>query len=130
MKRKNQFDQSKIIPAQPGWYACDMVVSSDLKKCIGITYKPIIAWAIAEYEDQPNGTIDSAITLPIFATGGPFGSISSLLEQGSCCLLFYKDPDGNFFRHSEWLGAEEDEEDMEAALIEIYSKLLESGNRG
>ena len=127
MKRKSQFDQSKIIPAQPGWYACDMLVSEDLKKCTGINYVPIIAWAIAESEEMPHGEIGSTITLPIFAVGGPNHALSTILHENECCCLIYKDPDGNFSGFDRWIGGDEQ---AEADVIELYSKLLEGRNRG
>ena len=126
MKRKNQFDQSKIIPAQPGWYACDALVSEDHKTCVGIEYVPVIAWAITEGEDMENGEIANAITLPIFAFGGPQHGLSSVTSEGECSLLFYKDPDGNYSRFHEWLGSGEN---AEASVIDAYTILLKGKNR-
>lgn len=126
MKRKNQFDQAKIIPAQPGWYACDALASEDLKSCVGIEYIPVIAWAVAEGEGMEHGEIACAVTMPIFATGGPGLSLSSTTGKNECYLLFYKDPDGNYFRFGEWLGSGKN---AELGVINAYTEALSAHNK-
>lgn len=126
MNRKKQFDQSKIIPAQPGWYACDALVSDDLSKCIGISYVPVIAWAFVESEEMQHGEVESIITLPIFAAGGPSHALSSLASENECCRLFYKDPDGCFSSFCEFFGSGED---AEANVIEAYTEAIKYENK-
>lgn len=127
MKKRDQFSKAKIIPAQPGWYACDPLVSEDAKKCVGISYEPVIAWAIVESEEMQYGDIASIITLPIFVHGSPNHALTSVVSEDECSQLFYKDPDGCFSRFGELLGSAPA---AEARVIEIYSRLFEKRNRG
>lgn len=122
MNEADQFLKAKIIPAQSGWYACDPISSDDGKKCVGIDYVPVIAWAITESEEMSPSGVKGAITLPIFTDGGSDHALSSMVAEHECCQLFYKAPNGRFSRFAEWYEAAPE---AEGKVIEAYTADLQ-----